>query len=73
MKKIWIAVQVEENGKYYAYALYVTEYTNLVSRLSIPHIVTANIFPTKKSAFETVEQWNKAFKDQNIYMFDETF
>ena len=73
MKYFYIVVQVEENGKYYAYAIKVSESDNLLSKLKIKNIVTANIFRTKKRAEEIVEAWNQMYKENGNYMFDETF
>ena len=73
MKYLYIAVQVEENGKYYAYAIKVSESDNLLSKLKIKNIVTANIFRTKKRAVEVVESWNRMYKENGNYMFDEPF
>lgn len=73
MKYFYIAVQVEEGGKYYAYVVKVSESDNLLSKLKIKNIVTANICPTKKQAAALVEHWNNAYKANNKYMFDETF
>lgn len=73
MKYFYIAVQVEEGGKYYAYAVKVSESDNLLSKLKIKNIVTANICRTKKQAAALVEHWNNAHKANNKYMFDETF
>jgi hypothetical protein len=64
---------IAEDGRFYAYAIHVMEYTNLVSKLNIPNIVSANVFPTKKSAFAYVDYWNESFKKRGSYMFDETF
>ena len=73
MKYLYIAVQVKENGKYYAYAFHVSESDNLLSKLKIKNIVTANIYRTKKRAVEVVEAWNLMYKENGNYMFDETF
>ena len=73
MKYFYIAIQVEENGKYYAYAIKVSENDNLLSKLKIKNIVTANICSTKKRAKELVEFWNANHKSNGKYLFDETF
>lgn len=73
MKYFYIVVQVQENGKYYAYAVKVSESDNLLSKLKIKNIVTANIFRTKKKAEEIVEEWNQMYKTNGNYMFDATF
>ena len=73
MKHFYIVVQVEDNGKYYAYVVKVSESDNLLSKLKIKNIVTANIFRTKKKAKEVVEEWNRIHKENGNYMFDMTF
>lgn len=73
MKYFYIVVQVEECGKYYAYTVKVSESDNLLSKLKIKNIVTANICRTKKQAAAIVEVWNNAHKASGRYIFDETF
>lgn len=74
MKKVYIAVQICENGKYYAYCFAANETTNILSKLAaIPHAVTANIFTTKKAAAAVISAWNAEHKMNNRYIFDETF
>lgn len=70
MRHFYIAIQIEESGKYYAYALKVSENDNLLSKLKIKGIATANICPTKKQAAAIVESWNTAHKANNRYLFD---
>lgn len=73
MKNFYVAIQIEENGKYYAYAEKVNDNDNLLSRLSIKNIVTANICETKKKAAEIVNMWNESHKANGRYMFSESF
>lgn len=70
MKKTWIAVQIKENERFYAYMLPVTECDNVLSKLEIKNIITANIYPTKKRAAEIVTAWNNAYKENGTYLFD---
>lgn len=70
MKRFYIAVTIKENGKYYAYALTVSESDNLVSKLEISGIIYANIFETKKLAREVIKSWNDAYKINGTYLFD---
>lgn len=71
-KYSYIAVQIEENGKWYAYAEKVSEYDNLYTRLErIRNIQTANVCPTKKAAVELVKFWNDSFRQNGCYMFDD--
>lgn len=73
MKSFWIAADVEENGKGYAFAFKVSENDNLKSRLAgIQNLYAANIMPSKKAAQEVVTAWNNAHKANGNYMFAET-
>ena len=49
MKYKYIAVQIEENKLYYAYAIKVSNADNIVHHLKIKGIVSANICDTKKN------------------------
>jgi len=68
-KNIYIAVQIEENGKHYAYAVKTTDSNNLLSVLNIKGIKTANIW-NKTKVYEVVDMWNEAFKKNGTYIFD---
>ena len=70
MKHFYVAVQIEENGKYYAYAIKTSEAGNLISQLQIKGITSANIFETKKRAGEVVNAWNNGYKANGKYLFD---
>ena len=73
MKYTWLALQIEENGLFYAYAMRVSTADNLVSKLSRESLVTANICTSKKEAAATVNAWNTAYKANGKYMFSESF
>lgn len=73
MKYTWLALQIEENGKFYAYAIRVSTSDNLLSKLSRKSLVTANICTSKKEAAATVDAWNAAHKANGKYMFSESF
>lgn len=71
MKKyFYFAVQVEENGKYYAFVVKVSPSDNILSRLRIKNIITANICPSRKQAAALVEFWNEEHKQNRRYLFD---
>ena len=73
MKYFWIAADVEESGKGYAFAFRVSEYDNLKCRLAgIQNLYAANIMPSKKAAQEVVTAWNNAHKANGNYMFAES-
>lgn len=69
MKNSFVAVSVQEDGKYYAYMVKISESDNALSRLAIKGIVHANIFTTKKKAEEAVDCWNECYRINGTYMF----
>lgn len=70
MKYFYFAVTIEENEKYYAYMLKLSSFDNVLSKLKIKGILHANIFNTKKEAAATVEAWNKSYKANGTYLFE---
>jgi len=66
----YFAVTVCEFGKYYSYVVKVAQSDNVLSKLAIKNIVTANICPTKKCAADLVTGWNNGYKANGTYMFD---
>jgi hypothetical protein len=71
IKKYWIAIQTEKNGKYSAAALPVTESENIYKKLAhIPGIVSANIYSTKTEAARVVLAWRDGFRAAGCYMWD---
>ena len=73
MKTYYIAVQITENGKFYAYVVRVSESDNLTAKLNIKGIIAANIAPTRKAAREWVTAWNNTARVNGDYMFSEPF
>lgn len=73
MKNFYIAVQIKEDDKFYAYAIKVASYDNVLSKLEIPNIMTANICQSRKEAESWIKCWNDTWKADNRYMFDEVF
>jgi len=68
-KNIYIAVQIKENEKNYAYVVKTTDNTSLLSVLDIKGIVTANIW-NKTEAYRVANMWNEIYKQNGTYMFD---
>ena len=68
MKNIYIAVQIEEDGKFYAYVVKTTDNVNLLSVLDIRNIKTANVW-NKQQAYKVVEMWNEQFKQNGTYLY----
>jgi hypothetical protein len=67
-KNIYIAVQMEDDGKFYAYVVKTTDNVNLLSVTTINNVISANIL-NKEKAYKVVEMWNEQFKQNGIYMF----
>lgn len=72
-KNSYIAVQVTENGKSYAYAVKVSESDNLLSKLEIKGITAANLCGSRKEAEKIVAFCNESFKNNGSFMFGEVF
>ena len=70
MKNYYIAVQIKEDDKFYAYAVKVNTMDNLLSKLEINNIEVANLCDTKKKAQELVSLWNESFKNNGTYLFE---
>jgi hypothetical protein len=70
MKNFYIVINIKENEKYYAYAVKISTMDNLLSKLEIPNIYSANFFGTKKHTDEIVKSWNDAYKANGTYLFD---
>lgn len=73
MKNFYIAVQIEENEKLYAYVIKVSESDNLLSKLNIKNIITANIYNTRKEAESVANHRNACYKANGKYLFNEVF
>lgn len=73
MKNFYIAVQIKEDDKYYAYIVKASNNDNILSKLEIKNIITANICQSKKEAESWVKCWNDSYKANNRYMFDLVF
>lgn len=73
MKNHYIAVQIKENDKLYAYVVKVLESDNLIAKLDIGNIITANICRSKKEAESIARHWNACHKANGKYLFDEVF
>ena len=69
MKNYYIAVSISENEKYYAYMIKATSSDNLLSKLKIKNIISANICETKKSASEIIKLWNDGYKANGTSLF----
>ena len=72
-KIFYFAVSVsDEKNNRYAYAIKVSEGKNILSVLSNhKNIEYAEICHTKKHAAELVTKWNRDYKNNGTYMFNE--
>lgn len=70
MKNYYIAAQIKENDKFYAYAIKVNTSDNILPKLEVNNIVVANLCDTKKKAQELVSLWNESFKNNGTYLFE---
>ena len=70
MKNYYIAAQIKENDKFYAYAIKVNTSDNILPKLEVNNIVVANLCDTKKKAQELVSLWNESFKNNVTYLFE---
>ena len=68
MKYFYIAVTIQENGKYYSYVVKANNQENLLSKLKIKNIVTATIAATEQQAYSFVTVGILSLKKtMNIY------
>ena len=70
IKKYWIAVQIETEGKRDAAIIPVTENDNLLSKLNIRDIITANIFNTQDAARDAVLAWRDEYIKSGVYRWE---
>lgn len=71
MKYFYIVVTIAKNAKFYTYAVKTSPSDNLLSKLKIDGIISANIHHTKKQARETVNRLNAIYIANGTYLFDE--
>lgn len=70
MKKIYIAIQVEEKGKYYAFAESIRTGENLKPFIERYNANIFHLCESRKQAEELVIRWNATYKANNNYLFD---
>lgn len=68
--KLWVAINIEEDGRCYAYATPFTSADNALCKLDIKGIKSANIYTSKKKAMEIAKFWNDCYKSNGTYMFN---
>ena len=71
MRKFWIAVQIKhENGKMDAIIIPVTSCDNIAAKLQIRGIVSANVYPSQRTARDVVLSWRDGYRENGIYYWD---
>lgn len=56
MKNFYIVVQTKKDDRFYAHVVKISKHDNLLSKLNIENIVTANICQSRKEAESWAEQ-----------------
>lgn len=70
MKKIYVVIQAEDNGKYYAFADAIRTGENLKPFIERYNADVFHLCESRKQAEELVIRWNATFKANNTYLFD---
>jgi hypothetical protein len=73
MKKIYIVIQTEENGKFYAFADAIRTGQNLKPFIDRHKADIFHLCESRKQAEEIATRWNATYKANNQYLFNETF
>lgn len=68
-RKLYLALTIADNGKYYSYTLPVSPSDNLLSRLRIPNIVAATPCGSRKEAMQTVSAWNETYQKNGCFLY----
>ena len=68
---MWVVMQTEKGGKWYAFAHRFSESENMIPFFEREKVKTANYCRTKKEAFEMAEHFNDCHKRNGNYLFDE--
>lgn len=72
MKKyLYLTIQIDENGKKYAYAQKHPVHTNLLTLGTIPRAEIIRAAPTWKDARETAQRWNAVHKANGVHLYDD--
>lgn len=70
MKNIYLAIEIKENGKYYAFAETIRTGENLIPFIKRYQSDITHLCKTRKQAEEIVTQWNAVYKANGTYLFD---
>lgn len=74
MKYFYYVFQIEENEKYYAWAVKISEVENLLSRIQrTKNLICVHQCKTFSDAKNISASWNSCHKLYGTYLFDETF
>ena len=73
-KNIFLALTIEENGKFYSWAYKTSSRNNLCSVLAgIANLVSANVCDSFSKAKDIVSAWNDTYRANGTYLFDSAF
>jgi hypothetical protein len=71
-KNLWLLIQQEDGGKWYAWMRRITSRDNIAAILeNIPGEKIASVHTTKKEAGLLVNHYNACFKANGFYLFEE--
>lgn len=70
MKRIFLAVLTEENGKYYAFVLAIRTGENIKPFINRYNADIFHLCESRKQAAKIVTSWNALHKVNGTYLFD---
>lgn len=70
MKKIHLAIEIKENGKYYAFAETIRTGENIKPFIERYNADIFHLCETRKQAEDLVTRWTALYKANGTYLFD---
>lgn len=71
-KNAFLAIQMQEGGRYYAYIYTVSAENNILDVLKIlKGVFSVHICHMRQEAENMVNGWNEKYKAENKFLFDE--
>lgn len=67
---MYLVIQHEENGRYYAHVWHPNESENLAKHLQRKTIIAANAYKTKKRAVWLAQCYNDEWTARGVHMFN---
>ena len=68
--KFYAAINIKENGKYYAFVEPFSDSDNALAKLYHKNMTSVNVYSTKKKAAEIASFWNDCYRKNGTYLFD---